>query len=115
MVERSRRSAGISIRAMSLVGQPGLFIAADPGLLSSGVTNRQRSSSVASEILAELHAPSSNLDRAARQSRSVLICSRLALAPSFLQAICLQFGIAKFAVIVLPRYQQKYQQNGRLR
>ena len=31
MVERSRRSAGISIRAMSLVGQPGLFIAADPG------------------------------------------------------------------------------------
>jgi hypothetical protein len=41
----------------------------------------------------------------------------LALAPSFLRAICSipSFGIAKFAVNVCsPRYQQKCQQTGRL-
>jgi len=52
-------------------------------------------------ILAELHAPSLNFGRAARQSTSVLIS--LPHAPSFLRAICSipLFGIAKVAANVL--------------
>jgi len=69
------------------------------------------------QILAGLHAPSSNFGRAARQSTSVLICLGLALAPWFLRAIrsIPSFGIAKFAAIVLiSGCQQKCQQIGRM-
>src|SRR6516164_3677680 len=70
------------------------------------------------------HSPrEANSRRAARSSRTFRPTKSdarregLALAPSFLLAICSipSFGIAETrGERLLPRYQQKYQQNGRL-
>ena len=72
---------------------------------------------VTSESLAALHAPLSNFGRAPRQSTSVLIClgvgaRAVVLAGHLLSSIVRNSGIRRERL--LPRYQEKYQQNGRL-
>ena len=64
------------------------------------------------QILAGLHVPLSNFGRAARQSTSVLICLGLALAGHPLNSLVRNREIGRERLF--PRYQQKYQQNGRL-
>ena len=65
----------------------------------------------------ELHAPSLNFGRTARQSTSVLISLGLPHAPSFLRAICSIPSVHNSEIRrerLFSRYQQKYQQIGRL-
>jgi hypothetical protein len=71
------------------------FEAALPSLFGSGLMKRKRPPPVTSEILVAVQTPFSNFGLAARQSKSVLICSGLACSPACLRAICFDSFISE--------------------